>query len=245
MKLYVLKCGVLAGCLVMAAAIYAQQPAQNPSQPPPAKPTPDQQKPSQSQAPGGNPFPEDTTTVPVLPNANSAAVPDVPASDAGAGVAAPANDSDPARSPDEVTAPATTAAGSESTSSVPNFDKLQPKDDEAANRKLKKGDAPEYKETAGNDIDVGNYELDRHNWKAALSRFQSAMVLNPEDPEAFWGMAEAARHLGDFASARSYYQKVYDYDPDSRHGKEARKALKDPEIANAKVAPAAQPSPQK
>ncbi len=62
------------------------------------------------------------------------------------------------------------------------------------------------------------------------------MVLNPENPDAFWGMAEAARHLGDFASARSYYQKVFDYDPDSKHGKEARKALKDPEIANAQAA---------
>jgi hypothetical protein len=44
-------------------------------------------------------------------------------------------------------------------------------------------------------------------------------------------------------AARGYYQKVVDYDPDSKHGKDARKALKEPEIANAKAA--APPLPAK
>jgi len=35
---------------------------------------------------------------------------------------------------------------------------------------------------------------------------------------------------------------VVEYDPDSRHGKEARKALKDPAIANAKKIVAGQPA---
>jgi len=35
---------------------------------------------------------------------------------------------------------------------------------------------------------------------------------------------------------------VAEYDPDSKHGKEARKALKEPEIANAKAAPPAPPA---
>ena len=228
--------GAIASVLLVSAS-FAQQPAQS-------KPTPAQQSPAPSST-GGNPFPEDTTTVPVLPSASGGTAPDVPAAGSGAGLAAPAADSDPARSPDEAEAPAPATPGSESSSSIPDFNKLQPKDDESTKRKLSQDDASEYHETAGNDIDVGNFELDRHNWKAALSRFQSAMVLNPENPDAFWGMAEAARHLGDFASARSYYQKVYDYDPDSKHGKDARKALKEPEIANAKNTPAAQAQPQK
>ncbi len=41
--------------------------------------------------------------------------------------------------------------------------------------------------------------------------------------------------------ARQNYQKVMDYDPGSRHAKDAARALKDPEIANAKAAPAAPP----
>lgn len=243
---------VLAGCAAAAQVTLAQQPAHspvsdNPSQSSQDKPAPSTQKPAQPPADSnGNPFPEDTTTVPVLPNANSTAVPDIPAGGVGAAAAAPATDSDPARSPDETEAslpraPGSESRGSESSSSVPDMDKLLPKDNEDRPRKGNRPEAPEYHETAANDIDVGNFELQRRNWKAALSRFQSAMVIDPENPDAFWGMAEAARHLGDYADARTWYQKVYDYDPDSRHGKEARKALKDPEIANAKSDPRAQP----
>ena len=101
---------------------------------------------------------------------------------------------------------------------------------------------PAHQESASEDINVGGYYLDKKNWHAALSRFQSAMVLDPENPDVYWGLAEAERHLGDFADARSYYQKVVDYDPDSKHGKESIKALKDPEIANAKTAAHGQPS---
>jgi tetratricopeptide (TPR) repeat protein len=97
-------------------------------------------------------------------------------------------------------------------------------------------------ETSAEDIEVGQYELDRKNWKAALSRFESAMVLAPDEPEVYWGLAESERHLGNLAEARGYYQKVVDYDPDSKHGKEARKALKEPEIANAKAAAPALPA---
>jgi tetratricopeptide (TPR) repeat protein len=87
---------------------------------------------------------------------------------------------------------------------------------------------------------VGKYYLDIKNWRAALSRFQSALVLSPEDPEVYWGLAESARYLGNFADARGYYQKVIEYDPGSKHAKEAEKALKDPQIENAKAATAAQ-----
>ena len=48
--------------------------------------------------------------------------------------------------------------------------------------------------------------------------------------------------MGNFAEARGYYKKVAEYDPDSRHGKEAIKALKAPEIANAKAAAPAAPA---
>ena len=85
---------------------------------------------------------------------------------------------------------------------------------------------------------MGKYYLDQKNWRAAQSRFQSALVLAPEDPEVYWGLAESARHLGNFPDARANYEKVIEYDPDSRHAKEAKKALEDPKIENAKAAPA-------
>jgi tetratricopeptide (TPR) repeat protein len=58
-------------------------------------------------------------------------------------------------------------------------------------------------------------------------------VTDPDNPDVYWGMAEAQRELGDFAKAKANYLKVVGYDPDSKHGKEAKKLLKEPELANA------------
>ncbi len=65
-------------------------------------------------------------------------------------------------------------------------------------------------------------------------------MLDPENPDVYWGLAEAQRQLGDFSNAKANYQKVMEYDPDSRHSKEARKYLKMPEIANAPASSANQ-----
>jgi tetratricopeptide (TPR) repeat protein len=245
MRLCISSAGILAACLAAAALVAQQPPAADPSQstqnPPPAG----AQKPARAPAgTGGNPFPEDITTVPVMPSAGTAAQPEPAANDSEGRVLLPAQDADPARSPDDAEAAAPSQPGNESSSSVPDMDRLQPKDTEDTKRKGKGKDGPEFQETAKSDIDVGDFELQRKNWKAALSRFQSAMILDPENPDVFWGMAEAARHLGDFASAKSYYLRVVDYDPESRHGKEAQKALKDPEIANAQNAASGQRAPQ-
>jgi tetratricopeptide (TPR) repeat protein len=124
-------------------------------------------------------------------------------------------------------------------------DLLPPADDDTQpGRRHRRGQqvVPEHHETAAEDESVGQYYLDRKDWKPALSRFQSAMVLDPDNPDVYWGLAEAERHLGNFADARANYQKVIDYDPDSRHGKEAKKALADPQIANAKPPQPAQSS---
>ena len=94
---------------------------------------------------------------------------------------------------------------------------------------------PEHHETAAEDEEVGSYYLSNKDWKGALSRFQSALVLDPDNPDVYWGLAEAERHTGDFANARANYLKVREYDPGSRHAKEAAKELVDPEIANAKA----------
>jgi tetratricopeptide (TPR) repeat protein len=151
----------------------------------------------------------------------------------------PGEDLDPVRSPDDPTPAAGGGQGQES-SSLSDLDKLLPSPDDDAHpdknsgkRKLNVKE-PTHQEAASEDINVGGYYLDKKNWRAALSRFESAMVLDPENPDVYWGLAEADRHLGALAEARGYYQKVVDYDPDSKHGKDASKALKDPEIANAK-----------
>jgi len=234
---------VLSGCLLIAAQLHAQSPA---TQNPPANPN--QQPPQPSKPADANSFPEDTSNVPVMPSKDTPALP--PGSYGGEGAAAshiplPSDDLDPVRSPDDMASEAESAPSSNSSSSQTGMDRILPTndDDKPAGKRRKAAPAvPQHVETSAEDIEVGQYELDRKNWKAALSRFESAMVLAPDEPEVYWGLAESERRLGNLAEARGYYQKVVDYDPDSKHGKEARKALKDPEIANAKATAPALPA---
>ena len=211
-----------------------EQPAKN------QQPANAQQQPSNSQ-PNGNPFPEDVNSVPVMPNGNE---PDA-ADDAGLANspdAAPHDDSDPVRSPEQDT-PFENGATDTFSSSRHGLDNIVPDpntDTEPAGTKKGKGknDDSLYdrmpRESAVKDIEVGNYYMDNKNWRGALSRFQSALVLAPENPDVYWGLAECQRRLGQFADARANYEKVVTYDPDSKHGKDAKKALKDPDLANAK-----------
>ncbi|MGD0630003.1 MAG: tetratricopeptide repeat protein [Terracidiphilus sp.] len=243
MKQDVLAGLIVAGCLMAAGQLSAQAPAQQNA---PANPNQQQQAPKPAAA---NPFPEDTSNVPVMPSKETPAL--LEGTSGGEGTAAshvplPSQDLDPVRSPDDAAPAAESASAAESSSSLAGMDKLIPGPDEdqptGKKHKAAAPPPPQHTETSGEDIEVGKYELDLKNWKAALSRFESAMVLAPDEPEVFWGLAECERHLGKLAEARGYYQKVVDYDPDSKHGKEARKALKDPEIANAKATVPALPA---
>jgi tetratricopeptide (TPR) repeat protein len=218
------------------------QPAAQPKNSPPPAQDPSRSKQQQNQ----NPFPEDTNDVPVMPSKNT---PDLPPGTNEAGAPRtplPPEDADPVRTPEEEGA-AAAEQDKGSSSSLAGMGDLLPGPDDAdtqpPDRRGRKAQqpAPEHHETAAEDENVGKYYLDNKDWKAALSRFQSALVLDPDNPDVYWGLAEAERHVGDFAGARANYLKVTEYDPDSRHGKDARKALQDPEIANAKAA-AAQPA---
>jgi tetratricopeptide (TPR) repeat protein len=228
---------LLGGCLAAAQALMAQPsaPGSGQNQKPAASPNQNSGSPTSSRPSGGNPFPEDETSIPVLPSRGANVPPDL--NGAGSRISLPADDTDPVRSPDE---PATDNAGGFS-SSLSGLGGLTsgPDDEQPKGRKKKDDQVIETmpRETPKEDINVGNYYLDIKDWKGALSRFQSALVLTPDDPDVYWGLAECQRHLGDFAEARANYIKVMEYDPGSRHAKDAKKALKDPEIANAKPDP--------
>ena len=234
-------------CLLAAAPrLHAQaQPANNSpaaSQNPPAS---DQQPSRVQKQSSANPFPEDESTVPVISPGNAPNLPPGENGEAGSRMPIPSEDLDPVRSPEDAGQAAEEQEQSTS-SSLAGMGSLvpSPDDDTQPGRRSRKGAqiAPEHHETAAEDEDVGSYYLDNKDWKAALSRFESALVLDPDNPDVYWGLAESERHLGDFASARANYMKVSQYDPDSRHAKEARKALKEPEIANAKASPSAKPA---
>lgn len=186
---------------------------------------------------GGNAFPTDTSNVPVLPSRDSGASMGSYSDADKAAATLPADDADPMKSPDEGA-----DGGSDnvqefgSSSNVKGLDSVLPPPGDVDTGKGKGKSRSDVldgppKETAKDDISVGKYYLDKKNWKAAQSRFQSALVLAPEEPEVYWGLAESARHLGNFAEARTNYLKVMEYDPDSRHAKDAKKILKDPEMA--------------
>lgn len=222
---------VLAILLCASYFLHAQAPAPDQNQKP--------QNQQQSKPPAqSNPFPEDTNKVPVLPNGTEAA-PAPPAAASEAPPSLPAGDVDPVRSPDEPPPGAAPSASGFSSSSADLANILAPPpDDEKDTRKHgKAAEPPEHKETAKEDESVGEYYLEQKNWRAALSRYESALVLDPENPDVYWGLAESQRHMGQLANARANYLKVMEYDPDSKHAKEAKKLLKEPEMANAASAP--------
>ena len=229
---------VLAGCAAMRPGLTAQSPAGGDKVPAQSRPAGDVQKPPTA----SNPFPEDTSTVPVLaprePGAAAQGNPD--GADAGTAnqfFALPSEDSDPVRSPDDP-APVASDSGGDS-SSLAGVDALQPVPDSEQPEKKRKRDreveakVPTHQEAASKDIEVGSYYLERKDWKAALSRFESAMVLDPENPEVYWGLGEAERNLGRYAEARKNLETLLDYDPDGKHAKQVRKLLKDPALAAA------------
>jgi tetratricopeptide (TPR) repeat protein len=212
----------------------------------------DSQSPASNQAPSqpkqkpqeANPFPEDTNSIPVLPSANHPGTPEPAAESSAYNAALPGADSDPVRSPDDPVASSEGSSGSSSSAGLDNLLKPPPDEEQGKHRKL---EAPDHVESAKEDESVGSYYLDQKNWRAALSRFESALVLDPENPDVYWGLAESQRHTGDYGGAKANYLKVMEYDPDSKHGKEAKKILKEPEMESAKALganPAPQPQPQ-
>ncbi|HVN92657.1 MAG TPA: tetratricopeptide repeat protein [Terracidiphilus sp.] len=236
---------VLAACITAAAPQLSAQndgakSSSGQSQPAAgSQAAPSSQQPSRTNTQqNANPFPENTDSVPVLPNRDS---PEAAPSDEeppSERTPIPAEDADPVRAPEDAAAAATPTSSS-SSSSRGDIGDLFPDDDanQQPGKHKKKGEevVPEHHETAAEDEEVGGYYLSNKDWKAALSRFQSALVLDPDNPDVYWGLAEAERHTGDFADARANYLKVREYDPGSHHAKEAAKALEDPEIANAKA----------
>ena len=218
------------GCGLISAVGLLGQSAPPPQQKPPTQPP--AQKPADS-----NPFPEDTSNVPVVPTtAQPAAPPPARASESSRGgenTSLLKSDNDPVHSPDDPVDTDTSAEGF-SSSLAGNGDVNIPDEDRPEKHRRGQPQPAAHQVTAKEHEDVGEFELSRKNYRAALSRFQSALVTDSENPDVYWGIAEAQRGLGNYADAKANYQKVVDYDdPESKHSKQAKKLLKSPQIANA------------
>ena len=226
-------------------AVAQGAPAQDAKQ---AKPPASAQQ-APAQKPGGeaNPFPEDTSNIPVVPTNGEPAAPAPPAESNADNLTTSLmrEDTDPVKSPDDPVSGSSDSGGGFSSSSQGGDEVNIPAEPERPSKRQRQMQPePTRQESAKEDENIGAYYLDKKNWKAALSRFESALVLDPENPDVYWGLAEAQRQLGDYSNAKANYLKVTEYDPDSKHSKEAKKYLKMPEIANAPAATANQPAAQ-
>ena len=218
-------CGLIAGVGLCAQSTPGQQ-----------QKSPAQQQPTQKSPAEANPFPEDTNNVPVVPTtAEPAPAPAVLPSAAGAGTTSLLkSDTDPVHSPDDPVQDDSASQGF--SSSLAGTGEVNIPDEERPDKHGRMPQPAVHSETAKEDESVGDFELGRKNWKAALSRYESAVVNDPENPDVYWGIAEAQRGLGNYAEAKANYQKVVDYDdPESKHSKEAKKLLKSRELANARA----------
>ena len=241
-----IKVELLLGCCLAVAPLLGAQSSNAQSSAKNKTPSSTQQAPAQKPGSDANPFPEDTTNVPVIPTNGqpAATAPSTPEPERNAETTSLLHeDADPIKSPDD---PVGDSSGADSgfSSSLQGADDVRIPDEPEKQGKRQKPGEPVHQESAKDDESVGAYYLDKKNWRAALSRFESALVLDPENPDVFWGLAEAQRQLGDFASAKANYLRVMEYDPDSKHSKEAKKYLKQPEIANAPAVSANQPEKQ-
>lgn len=80
-------------------------------------------------------------------------------------------------------------------------------------------------ELAAKDKKVGNFYLSTHAYQGAYDRFLEATRVAPEDGEAVFGLAEAARGLHKDQEAITNYMIYLEAFPDGKYAKDAQKAL--------------------
>lgn len=202
-----------------------------------SNPGQDANKPAKKES--DNPFPGEDVNAPVLPSGSG---PGAAASDSGGGRAGGSNgagnngsgarrdsDGDPVRSPDPQGHYSDGQGGADEddgfSSSLSGVNAAPRPDVDEEKAKANASAMP--KENADEDVRVGQFYLDKKNWKAAQSRFAAAFAMSKENPDAVWGLAEAERHLGMYPEAQEHYKLFLTYDPTGPHGKAARKALEE------------------
>jgi len=79
---------------------------------------------------------------------------------------------------------------------------------------------------AEKDIEVGNYYLRLKNYRAALDRFNDALLYKPHDAEATYGLAVTEEKLDLLSQAYQNYQSYLKLLPAGPRAKEAQEAIK-------------------
>ena len=81
------------------------------------------------------------------------------------------------------------------------------------------------KDPVKEDLNVGGYYLESGNYAGAYLRFKDATTIAPENTDAIFGLAEAARHLKRKDEALANYQLFLQAVPSGSKVKDARKAV--------------------
>jgi tetratricopeptide (TPR) repeat protein len=95
---------------------------------------------------------------------------------------------------------------------------------------------------AAKDVEVGNYYLKLKNYRAALERFNHALVYKSDDAEATFGLAITQEKLGLPSLASRNYSKYLEILPNGPKSKEARDAIERLEPQAASLKPAGAPA---
>jgi tetratricopeptide (TPR) repeat protein len=171
-----------------------------PAQTQPATPAPETKKHTTAQ---DNPFPEDISR-------KAAQAED--SSDAGKAPTSPGK-TDPS------------SANSDSSSSRSKFEAIPDMSDDESRISNGAGGFVLNPKLAIEDVRIGGFYLQRGDYKGAYSRYKEATQVNPENADAVFGLAEAARGLNHKDEAAQNYRIYLDAFPDGKKSKDARKAL--------------------
>jgi Tfp pilus assembly protein PilF len=79
---------------------------------------------------------------------------------------------------------------------------------------------------AAKDVEVGHYYLKLKNYRAALERFNHALVYKPDDAEAIYGLALTQEKFDLLSLADQNYRKYLQILPNGPRAKEAEEGLK-------------------
>jgi len=80
---------------------------------------------------------------------------------------------------------------------------------------------------AADDVHVGQFYLNREDYKGAYARFKEATQADPENADAVYYLAEAARRMNHKDEAVENYQLYLAALPDGPKAKDARKAIRE------------------
>ena len=127
---------------------------------------------------------------------------------------------------DEAAKPAPAAAASES-SSREKLDSLDLEGDRDSRISDGAGGVVHDPKLAAEDVHVGQFYLNREDYKGAYARFKEATQADPENPDAVFYLAEAARRMNHRDEAIENYQTYIAALPSGPKAKEAQKALRE------------------